>query len=243
LFSLILDIRREIELPIAQAPSTVLDVLAPVFAPRKVWFLINGEQEIEVSRESDILVGSQRLWLGESLEKDAVVTRFVPQDDGLGADIQRVLRSTSLRSVAMSADGALRYRQTGEDAPAWHGRWRLSEPPCLLDLAAVRFQLDGDDRLFEFSLSFSGFPLTSSLLLPDGSVGTADSSAAHDNRMLVFRCLSNLPAALGVPSGAARWSDDGDYGSLYRADADEIRGTWLPLLNAATSPSADEGDA
>ena len=243
LFSLVLQIRREIELPIAQAPSAVLDVLTPVFAPRRVWFLVDGDREIELSCESDDTVGSQHLWVGESLGTGDVVTRFAPQEDGFAENIRRVLTSTPMRSIAMSADGALRYLPSGATAPAWHGRWHLNEPACLLDLVSVRFQWDDDDHLFEFSLSFSGFPVTSSLLLPDGSVGTGDSHAARENRELVFQALRNLPSALGIPMGAARWIDDGDYAALYRADADEIRGKWLPFLNEALRSTAEPGDS
>lgn len=231
LFSLVLDIRGPLGIPVAQTPEALLSALSPIFAPRRIWLLANGNEEIDLCRTSTERFGEQTLWAGEQLDTGDVVTHVDPVDVGLLQELRDTLASRALDTVALSAEGAMRFRAPMASEPSWYGRWQSGRPECLLDLVTVRFQWDDDAKLMELSLSFSGFPLTSSRLLADGALDVGDETTAAANRELFFPTLARIPSALQIPAGAARWSDDGDYAPLFRRDADEIRNRWLPFLN------------
>jgi hypothetical protein len=232
LFSLVLDIGGPLGIPVAQTPDALLSALSPIFAPRRIWLLANGNEEIELFRESTERFGEQTLWAGERLDAGDVLTHVDPADVGLLQDLRDALANRALDTVVMSAEGAMRFRAPMASEPNWYGRWRLGQPKCLLDLLSVRFQWDDDAKLFELSLSLSGFPLTSSRLLADGALDVGDEATAAANRELFFPTLAQLPSALQTPAGATRWSDDGDYAPLFRRDAEEIRNRWLEFMNA-----------
>lgn len=231
LFSLLLDCDRELDRPLASVPAAFLDALAPVFQPRTIWVLADDVHELQLERMGSECIGAQRLWLGEVVDAERALTYVSPPDAGLVAELKDAL-PVAARSLFLSASGALRFRAPDTAMPTWYGRWHQRQPACLLDLMTVRLEWTDVTRQVELSLAFSGYPLTSSELRRDGSVGGGDAQAAAANREQVFETLARLPRTIGVPAGSARWTDDGDYASLFPDDADDIRGRWLPWLNA-----------
>ncbi len=221
LFFLVLNCKRALERPLGSAPAALLAALAPVFQPRTIWVLADGVRELELERMATEGVRDQLLWLGESVDAASALTHVSPPDAGLVAE----------RSLYLSASGALRFRAPGAPTPAWYGRWHLGQPACLWDLVTVRLEWTDETRTVELSLGLSGFPLTTVDLLRDGSLGDGDPQLAAANREDMFQALARVPGAIGVPPGGARWISDGDYAGLFPADADDVRGRWIPWLN------------
>jgi hypothetical protein len=232
LFYLVLDLGDELERPLAAVPAALLEAMAPVFLSRTIWVLVDGEHELQIERMSSGQIGKQRLWAAEAWSAGEVLTECSLRDDGIVADLRDALAPLTARSVFMRAEGALRFHTSGSPEPRWYGRWYVQEPPCLLDLVTVRFEWTAEARTVELSLGCSGYPLTSSDLRLDGSLGDGAPEIAAANRELMFQTLARLPGAIGVPAGGARWSDDGDYGYLYGVDAKDIRSRWLPWLES-----------
>jgi hypothetical protein len=223
--------RRTLEVGVLAA----LDELLEVFAPRVLWAQIDDAETIEIKRvKTTPSWGTQALWDGEQMLLGAVTTSCPP---GPAADmireLSRHLTGRTIRSVFISADGALRHRAPDTSQANWHGRWKIDTPPALIDLIAVRLQWTDEMHAFEFDLANGGYPLTSARLAPDGSLDDGDLAAAAANRAMILPVLERVPACLGLVPGEFCWSIGGDFGPLYPRDEAEMRGIWLPRLNGA----------
>lgn len=229
-----MDVPRDVSLPrpLEEGAPAVFEHLLEVFAPRVLWIQLDGRDVVELRRTDDGGTDEAR-WLDEEIRPGEVLTRCRP---GPAVDLVRELRAIlaarNPASLFVGANGALRHRAPGTLDLDWYGRWQL-ETSALLDLVEVRLQWTEGMHAFEFELPHSGYPLTTVQLRSNNSTGPGDPAAARANRAVILPVLMAIPRCLGLTAEQVEWSNGGDYAPLFPDDAAELRGVWLPRLQAA----------
>lgn len=214
---------------VATAVPAMFEALLDIFAPLDLTYRIDDGDFVRVARlDPARAFNAEPLWCDEELTRDAL-TRCSP---ALGTDVVAELcdrlAGARARTFYVSAEGALRHRAAGTAEAAWYGRWRTTH---LHELATVSFTWTADPlRGFELRCPLSGYPFTAVEPLVRGSLADGDPAIAAANREAMFPALCRVRAALGLDRGEVTWSNEGDYGALYRADRADIWKRWLPRL-------------
>jgi hypothetical protein len=218
--------------PLVEGVPSAFEALLDVFSPRIVDVMVDDRR----SRLERGAPGHDHedipLWFDEEVVEDQTLTKCWA--GGTGALVHALgdrLARESPGVLAISAVGALRHRPPGMDI-AWYGRWKITDPLVLWELAEVRIEAAAEGFWFSLDLPLYGYPLTSTRLGTRSRVEDGDPAVAAANRAAIIPILGRVPESLGFETSEVRWSTGGDGGPVHPADARDIEDVWLPRLRA-----------
>jgi hypothetical protein len=223
--------------PLFVGATEVFRRLLDVFSPRA--FLVSFD-DFPAFRLERMAAGHEQSetppWFDEEAVVGEILTRCSagPTAELISALGDRLSRQP-LTELLIVAEGPLLHQAPDGDT-AWYGRWKVFDPPVLLELVRVQLEWSREAHAFALTLPFEGYPMTSTRLRADGGVGDADAAVAFANRAAIIPVLRRVPDALGLEPTEVEWTDGGDWDYRYPEDAHEIRDVWLPRLRAAGPP-------
>jgi hypothetical protein len=227
---LVLAIRGDVR---ASSLPKLLRTLRPAFAVRELSYLLEDSEDIvRVHYTQPPEPGRSPLWLGETDEPGALLTRYKPtNEEELLTSFEQEVGGREDSTFWMSVKGALRHRPPGADAADWFGRWWIYED-VLHEFFTIRITCKpGEPRELEFLFPLVGYPLTAAGL-GHSEIVEGEPRTAQLNREELLPIIAAARDALGLAPDEARWSLDGELYADYPEDNRALE-EWLVRMNAA----------